>query len=198
MEYMKLSELVEVIGGQIMTRVKVDNPNEECIEERKVIIPKAISDSGLIDVNQLAEEKLKAAVDEKKLTKEGDIVIKLNSPYTSATIDKESSGCVVPSFCAILRIKETGKKRKVMSDYLQAFLNSSSCREQLDDMVQGAVMTILSVGKLKEVNVPIPKESTQFSIGNEYRNTQYKLSLIREIEKLEKLRNDAVFGELEG
>ena len=198
MEHIKLGELVEVIGGQIMTRIKVDNPNDECVEERRVIIPKAITDNGLIDVGQLAEEELKVAADVKKLTKEGDIVIKLNSPYTSATITEESSGCIVPSFCAIIRIKETGKKRKVLSDYLQAFLNSSSCRNQLDNMVQGAVMTILSVGKLKEVIVPIPGESTQFSIGNEYRNTQYKLSLIREIEKLEKLKNDAVFTELEG
>ena len=198
MMYMKLGELVDILGGQIMTRIKVSNPTDECIEERKVIVPKAITDSGIIDASQLAEEKLKVEADEKRIAKAGDIVIKLNSPYTSAMISEESMGCIVPSFCAIIRIKTMGIDRKVLPGYLLAFLNSSSCRNQLDDMIRGTVMTLLSVGKLKEVNVPIPGETEQFSIAMEYMNIQHKLNLISQIEKWERMKNDTFFSELEG
>lgn len=197
MRYVKLEELVDIIGGQIMTRVKVNDSTDEFVEERKVIVPKAITDSGQIDLEQLAVEKLKVSADEKRLTRVGDIVIKLNSPFTSATITEESAHCMVPSFCAIIRIKDD-KNEEIIPGYLQAFLNSSSCRNQIEAMVQGSLVTILHVGKLKSVDVPIPDIRLQESIGKEYRNTQHKLSLIREIEKLEKLKNDAIFYELEG
>ncbi len=194
MRYVKLNDLVEIISGQIMTRVKVNDSTDQFAEERRIIVPKAITDNGLIDLDQLATEKLKVASDVKRLTQVGDIVIKLNSPYTSATITEETANCMVPSFCATIRIIN----EEIIPSYLQAFLNSASFRIQIENMVQGSMLTMLHVGKLRDVDVPIPDKSVQDSIGKEYRNTQYKLSLINEIEKLEKLKNDAIFYELEG
>ena len=115
MEYRKLGELVEVVSGQIMTRVKASGGNDKVIEKRKVIIPKAIGRNGIIDISQLAEEQITAKIPENRITQIGDIVIKLNSPYDSAVIDANTSGCVVPSFCAIIRIKE-----KINPDYLKS------------------------------------------------------------------------------
>ncbi len=194
MRYVKLNDLVEIISGQIMTRVKVNDSTDQFAEERRIIVPKAITDNGLIDLDQLTTEKLKVAADEKRLTQAGDIVIKLNSPYTSATITKETANCMVPSFCATIRIIN----EEIIPSYLQAFLNSASFRNQIENMVQGSMLTMLHVGKLRDVDVPIPDKLVQDSIGKEYRNTQHKLSLINEIEKLEKMKNDAIFYELEG
>ena len=197
MKHMKLGELVEVIGGQIMTRIKADS--EEVIETRKVIVPKAINDTGRIDAELLPDEDLKAAPDEKKITHAGDIVMKLNSPYGCAMIDESAEGCIVPSFCAIIRPmdNESIEERIVLPDYLVAFLNSSICKDQLDSLVQGAVLTILSVGKVREILVPIPSEEKQHAISMTYLETQYRISLLEEIQKLEKMKNDALFAELE-
>ncbi|MBP3869627.1 MAG: hypothetical protein J6E46_01485 [Faecalicoccus sp.] len=195
MRYVKLNDLVDIISGQIMTRVKVNDSTDQFAEERRIIVPKAITDNGLIDLDQLSTEKLKVAADEKRLTQVGDIVIKLNSPYTSATITKETANCMVPSFCATIRLYNN---LVIEPSYLQAFLNSASFRNQIENMVQGSMLTMLHVGKLRDVDVPVPDKLVQDSIGKEYRNTQYKLSLINEIEKLEKMKNDAIFYELEG
>ena len=130
----KLKDLAEIIGGQIMTRVKVDNPNDEVVEIRKVIVPKAIEDTGIIDVKSMPEEALKTAVDEKKLTHTGDIIIKLNSPYDCAMVTEEAEDAVVPSFCAIIRVKEK-MQSEIITDYLAAYMNSSLCKAQLEKYV---------------------------------------------------------------
>lgn len=194
MKYMKLGDLAEVISGQIMTRVKVDDPTDDYVETRRVILPRAINDYGLIDEDALAEENLKVAADEKRLTSTDDIVMKLNSPYGCARITEETVGCIVPSFCAI--IKPPMDNQVILPDYLMAFLNSKSCKDQFDALVQGAVMTILSVGKVKQIDVPIPDLGKQHAIAMTYLETQTKLSLIKEIERLEKMKNDAFFAEL--
>ncbi len=197
METKKLKDFAEIIGGQIMTRAKIENPNDEIIEVRKVIMPKAIQDIGLIDADLLQEEEFKIAIDEKKLARAGDIVIKLSSPYDAAMVHEESAGSVVPSFCAIIRIKESITTYELISDYLLAFLNSSRCKDQLNKQVQGAVVSILSVGKLREIEVPVPAANRQHAIGSEYGETQEKIAILKRIIELEKKKNDAIFRELE-
>ena len=64
----KLKELgVELVSGQIMSRVSIkDDSAEPVVETRRVIIPKAINYDGTISKKELPEEKLKVAADEKR------------------------------------------------------------------------------------------------------------------------------------
>lgn len=188
-----LKELnVELIGGQIMSRVTVkDNSDDSVTEVRKVIIPKVINSDGTITVEDLPEEKLRVAADEKRITKIGDIVIKLSTPYDAAVIDEQSSGCLVPSFCAIIR-----HGLEIDTNYMLAYLNSSFCKEQLKQQVAGSNMAVLSVGKVASVLMPLPLKNEQIEIGNNYIKTQDRLKLIKQIVALETKRNDVFFKEL--
>lgn len=188
-----LKELnVELIGGQIMSRVTVkDNSDDSVTEVRKVIIPKVINSDGTITIEDLPEEKLRVAADEKRITKIGDIVIKLSTPYDAAVIDEQSSGCLVPSFCAIIR-----HGAEIDTNYMLAYLNSSFCKEQLKQQVAGSNMAVLSVGKVASVLMPLPLKNEQIEIGNNYIKTQDRLKLIKQIVALETKRNDVFFKEL--
>ena len=78
---MKLDEVAKIIVGQIMTRVSAENKNEDdTIGIVKVLAPKAISD-GIIVKEDLGELQICKMIDEKKFTKEGDVVVKLSTPY---------------------------------------------------------------------------------------------------------------------
>ena len=57
-------------------------------------------------------------------------------------------------------------------------------------------MTILSVGKLGNVDVPDADESTQKEIGKGYIQTQEKIAALKRIVELEAKRNDIIFKEL--
>lgn len=190
---MSLKDLkIDILSGQIMSRVTIKpGSDEEIIESRKVIIPKAVLSDGTIDVSVLPTENLKTPADKKRLTQINDIVIKLSSPYDAAIIDEQSADCLVPSFCAIIKSSDD-----VDVNYLLAFLNSNFCKEQLKVNVAGSIMTVLSVGKVASVQMPVPEKKEQVEIGMSYRKTQKKLSIIREIAALEAKRNDVIFNEM--
>ena len=187
----KLEKYVEITSGQIMTRITAKEDIDEKIGSWRVLIPKAITSEGTILPNELPMEDLKAKPDEKRITALNDIVIKLSTPFDSAIITEETVGCIVPSFCAIIR-----NNGELDIDYLRAFLNSKVCKEQLRQKVSGAVMSILSIGKIKEVEIPIPDKKEQKDIGDRYVSVQEKMDVIRKIVELENKRNDIVFQEL--
>ena len=197
----KLSNLVQygglqIFSGQILSRIQVITGKEQGrIEECRVITPKAISSEGEIDDTLVEQEKKHFIVPSMdKLSKEGDIVIKLSTPFDSATITKNLVGCIIPSFCAIIR--NDPNKSIVTTDYLQAFLNSDVCKRQLESKVLGVAMTILSIGKIKDIEIPIPSKTMQEEIGQAYRKVQEKNRVLKQILDLEKKKSEILFREL--
>ena len=183
---------LEIIGGQIMTRLAIkDGSDEEPVEVRKVVIPKCIHADGSIDVTEMPEESLRASPDPKRLTVPGDIVIKLSTPYDAAYVNEDSAGCIVPSFCAI--IKSAGQ---LDLDYLLAFLNSATCKNQLKQQVAGSTMAMLSVGKIKNVMIPVPSPERQREIGGQFLETHRKVHLLEQIIRLEQKKNDIYFRDM--
>lgn len=183
---------IDIVGGQIMSRVTANEKSgDNVVETRRVVIPKSISPDGSISASELPEEKLRVSADEKKITREGDIVIKLSTPYDAARVTAETVGAIVPSFCALVR-----NNSDIDNGYLLAYLNSSYCKHQLSMQVAGATMTILSVGKMKNVEIPIPDIKEQIRIGKEFLESQHKLATIKKIMQLEAKRNDAIFAEM--
>ena len=191
MNYKLLKDCADIVGGQIMSRVATNGNNQEkSIDKKRVVIPKCILAEGTINVDDMPFEELREAVDDRKITKEGDIVIKLSTPYDSAIVTSESQGAIVPSFCAIIR------NSSFNVNYLQAYLSTTECKEKLRNQVQGTVMSILSVGKVGAIEIPCPDDAIQREIGDQYRKTQNKLSIIKQIVELEAKRNNLVFKEL--
>ena len=187
----ELGNHVEIIGGQIMTRITAKDGDPDIIGKRKVVIPKAITSDGFISTDDMPEENLKVEPPVDRITREHDIIIKLSTPFDSAIVTKENEGCIVPSFCAIIRNGDT-----LDLDYLRAFLVSQNCKEQLKAKVSGAVMSILSIGKIKSVEIPVADAKAQRCIGEHYREAQNNLQIMSQIIALENKRNDVMFQEL--
>ena len=189
----KLAECgVHIIGGQIMTRVTANTEKgDEVIETRKVLVPKCIHSDGTITAEDMPEEALKVPADPKRVTQAGDIVMKLSTPYDAGLVTAETEGAIVPSFCAILKTDNS-----INQAYLLAFLNSSACKDQLRMQVSGSVMTVLSVGKIGNVDVPIPPINEQHAIGGRFVETANRLAVLQKIAALEAKRNDIVFKEM--
>lgn len=191
MKLEQLGKFVKITSGQIMTRLIAKEDSETIVGTWKVVIPKSITADGFISLEDMPEESLKAEPPVDRITKPGDIVIKLSTPFDSAVVTEETAGCVVPSFCAIIR-----NKGDIDVDYLRAFLTSRSCKDQLKAKVAGAVMSILTIGKIETVDIPIPELDVQKEIGERYKLAQERLTIMNRIIALEGKRNDAVFQEL--
>lgn len=171
---------IAFIGGQITKRIECDKEKGD-IEKDKVCVlsPRAIV-SGRVEKEFLYSIKCKAEIDDKKLTQEGDVVLKLTSPYDAAYITKEDERLLVPSFCLILRISD---KSKINPKFLAAFINSDVYGEQIKNMVSGAMTPMLTMGKIKEVVLKKFSVDEQDKIASQYED-------VCEVERLMKVKVD--------
>ena len=182
-----------IIGGQIVKRVIADpiKKDEVVDEARKTIVAKTIGE-GCINDDGVVINNYKAIPDPKRLTKEGDIVVKLSSPYSAVIIDKNHEDMLVSSFCSIIR-----DVKGINKNYLVAFLNSDVCQKQLESSVAGTLMSILSNGKLADIEIPLPKESIQKEIGDYFEKTIKNRILLMKIHKLEEEKLASMIAGLE-
>lgn len=192
MKVSNLGELVDFYSGQIMSRLVVNELVERNpLETWRVVVPKAITSDGSIIENELVTEELRNKPDEKRITAIGDIIIKLSTPFDSATITTNLAGCLIPSFCAIIR-----NKGIINNNYLQSFLNSKLCKDQIKAKVTGSAMALISISKLKDIEIPIPDQKIQEEIGMHYREVQLKIATMKQIIELESKRNDVIFSNM--
>lgn len=158
---MRLEDVASVIAGQIMTRVT----DEAAMGEKvKVLVPKSIVD-GIIVKEDLGEAILSKEIDEDKYTKEGDVVIKLSTPYDAAYVAEKDAGLVIPSFCATIRIE---KENVLNAKYLSAFLNTSYVRNQLTAKVVGSARPMIKITDIRALELPKVSDQDMRDIGEAY------------------------------
>ena len=213
----KLGEISEIVGGQITSRLerkenddlfeivrKSDKPRITC--KAQVLVPRAIS-NGFVDKTALMSivcEKetkkegtaadLTSFVDESKITKVDTLVLKLSTPYDACVITKDDENLIVSSFCASLKITDKG----VDLFYALAFLNSSLYQNQINTLVAGNDIALISVGALKEIEIPIPSKKEQEKIGKDFINTMKKIKLLNKVVALESEKINSIFYGMEG
>lgn len=174
---MKLDEMLNVFSGQIISRVEAkEDVGDVVIEERKVLIPKAIY-SGRVTHSDLGSVKLKKSVDDERITRKNDVVLKLSTPYDAVYITADDEGLVVPSFCCVLRIS----KSSIDTEFLTAFLNTEYAKEKLKAKVAGSTMPMIKISDVKDFEIPeIPVEE-QAKIGKAYSLSCQKQDVLREL-----------------
>lgn len=176
---MKIEDIAKkVYSGQIISRVEAkEEVGDEVLEERKVLVPKAIS-GGRVTHADLSTVKLKKSVDEDRITRQGDIVLKLSTPYDAAFIEKEDEGLVVPSFCVVIR----GINKDLADpEFVTAYLNTDYVRERLKSTVAGTTMPVLKISDVRQLELPDIELAKQRLLGQAYSISCQKQDVLREM-----------------
>lgn len=190
--HIKLSEVkgLAFIGGQITSRIEANEKKNDIVKGKVQVIPPKAIKGGKIVHSELYELEYKTDFDEKKLTKAGDIVVKLSSPYDAAFITESDEGLLITSFCIIIR----NTSNSLMSEYLAAFFNSGVYLDQVMDMVSGAAVPMLTMGKIKDVVVKNMAHEEQQQVAEYFRNISMKEEVMAQIIALEKEKLNSVLG----
>ena len=85
-----------------------------------------------------------------KLTKEGDILIRLIYPNRVIYINEQMKDLLVPSQMCVIRVD----RNKYNSDFLKWYLESDLGKEKLLDETKGSSIQKISVSSLKEIEIP--------------------------------------------
>ncbi len=197
---MQLGDTAQLKAGVITGRVLADARKDEGESTGftvGVLVPKAIHD-GKVDHSLIESQELQRdrKTGERKdvsdfLTREGDIVIKLSSPYDSCLIEKSDEGLLVPSFC--LRITVDGKKTDRY--FLLAYFHSKTFLGEIRKKCYGSVMALMKKSDFAKITIPdIPLEE-QAEIGQRFCRIGELREAVRRYSSLEEERLDAILEE---
>lgn len=162
---MKLGEISEIRTGLVLSRKQ---SKSDTGIDYKVLTLSSLEKEGRIDLNLIENFKSMVELDSKLLTKRGNIMIRLSNPYTAVYIKKEYENILMPSLIASIEIKSND----FLPEYIQIFLNSETCKEQLRKEANGTVIVTVNTKILKELEIPeIPIEKQKDLIA--YENSYY-------------------------
>ncbi|MEL7654555.1 MAG: restriction endonuclease subunit S [Bacillota bacterium] len=184
---MKLGELANITTGQMVKR-KEAIPGEISCREYRMLTLKSFDAGGYLieeklDVFHSAEE-----IDEKYITQEGDVIVRLSSPYTSVTIDKQSVGLLIPSLFVVIR----RKNRKILPEYISVYLNSECMKKTYAKETSGSAIQIIKTSAFKEFELNIPDLRTQEKVVALNQLMLKEKKLLRELIEQIELKNAAV------
>lgn len=188
----KLEEICTLTSGSIITRLTADRLRGEVANDvgRRTIVSKTV-EKGYISETDIVINDYKEVPPEQKLTKEGDIIIKLAAPYRAALIDEGHEGMFISSFCSVIR----NISKDIDPNFLVAYLNSDVCVQQLENRAVGSTIKMLSNGKLGQLPVPTPDFEIQKEIGEYFIKSIQNIALLEKITKLEQEKLNALIHE---
>lgn len=160
MSVVELEKLAsEIISGTVISRLESKDGNK--IDQIGVLTLKSIS-NGKIDTEYIQRINVSKRVQDNKLTKYGDIIIKMSTPYDSVFIEKEFEDMIVPSFCCLIR----GTQNEMVDPYyLVGYLNSALAKEYLFTSNSASAASLLKIRDIKKLPVPLPEITEQRAIG---------------------------------
>ena len=167
---MKLGEISEIRTGLVLSRKQ--SKSDTGIDYH-VLTLSSIEKEGRINLNTIENFKSVTELDNKLLTKQGNIIIRLSNPYTAVYIKKDEN-ILMPSLIASIEINS----KDFLPEYIQIFLNSENCKERLRKEANGTVIVTVNTKILKELEIPelpIWKQKDLIEYENSY-YTEKKLT----------------------
>lgn len=148
---MKLREIANIYIGLVVSRLPKCEVGEAGNSYSYFTLSSAEHDQ-MVDKTKLKDLVTAYDIDEKFLSKKGDIIIGLSSPHSLAYIDHESLGIIVPSQFALIR----ADSNKVLPEYLIAYLAGDEMRYQVESMAKGTVVKTIDLSRLCDLPIRLP------------------------------------------
>ena len=147
----RLEELCIIKTGAPTSRAKRIPEGVEPKDVR-VLLPRAMQGGAIID-DELAIEAVGEVKDE-NYTREGDVVIKLSTPYDSVYVDKAHESIMITSFGMVIRKKP---EADIDMQYLSMFLNLPQTNSVLQAVSTGrsVAMAMLKRQTVADIEVPL-------------------------------------------
>ncbi|MCL2177181.1 MAG: restriction endonuclease subunit S [Firmicutes bacterium] len=177
---MLLKELADIQTGLVLSRARAIKSNKR----QQVFTLSSVTQNGIIK-EEFNEMEVMEQVNEKYLSREGDLIIRLSLPSFAALIDKENENILIPSQFAIIRIRND----VIVPGYLNIYLNSNEINTVIGKKAEGTVIKVLSVKQLGEFEIPIPPLIHQQKIVKLFNLIKRHSGLMGQLDEKEKKKN---------
>lgn len=190
---MNLGDISTIYTGLVMARKKATSAMGEGVRYKALTL-KSFEVGGWLNDYALDDFVSDDKLDEKYITKKGDVIIRLSAPYTSVYIAENHKGLVIPSNFAIIRIRDPSFK----SEFVSVLLNLEQVSKKLRQSAFGTTIPLIKTSSLKELEINQLPEDTQVKVAelNQLQIQEKKLltALVDEKHKLMKSTLNKIFG----
>ena len=153
---MKLKEIANIRTGLVLSRKKASSYDEQKKRYQQITL-KSFSNTIALQEEYFDEFFSTESIDDKYISKVGDIVIRLRKPNIAAYIDEKSAGLVIPSLMCVVRVKE----RSADSAFLAHYLNSTLVKKMLEREVKGTTIPMIKTKDVENIEVVLPSLEVQ-------------------------------------
>lgn len=153
---MKLGDIAQIKTGLVLSRKKADL-EYNVKASYKLLSLKNVSEEGIIIDERFDEFISIDTLDSRYFTREGDILIRLSEPYTAVYISSEYSGLLIPSYFAIIKVKD----HSILPQYLAWYLNTNYVKFELERSQFGTRIPSTNQNAIKNIPIEVTPISKQ-------------------------------------
>ena len=143
-----------------MVKRKEARMDEVNIIQYQMLTLKSFDVKGHLIKEELDMFNAREEIDSKYLTKQGDVIVRLSTPFTAVVIDEESEGLLVPSLFVIIRLYPDG----ILPSYMSIYLNSDKMKKIYNKESRGSTVQILKTSAFKEFEILVQDSMIQEKI----------------------------------
>src|SRR5690625_802675 len=146
---MKLGEISHRESGLIIARKRARN-ELELIEEYKVLSLNNIEVQG--DFNEANLERFLSndCLDDRYFTRSGDILLRLNEPFTSVYINEYQAGVLIPSYFVSIDIMH----KEFLPEYVSWYLNTNEVKRKFIRAQSGTQTPNVNQKIIRDLTIP--------------------------------------------
>lgn len=173
---MKLGDIAQIKTGLVLSRKKAEI-EYDAKASYKLLSLKNVSEEGII-INEAFDKFISNdSLDPHYFTEEKDILMRLSQPYTAVYIDREYSGLLVPSYFAIIKVKD----KSIFPRYLAWYLNTSYVKFELERSQFGSRIPSTNQNAIKNIPIEVSPISKQKVLIELYQLHQREKMLYRKL-----------------
>lgn len=146
---MKLGDICTIESGLILSRKRARN-EMEIKRYYKVLTLNNIEPHGDFNEKVLEQFPSNEVLQERYFTKIGDVLIRLNEPYTSVCIQRHQENVLIPSYFVSLEITDD----HFLPEYVSWFLNSNIVKRQFYQAQSGTRTPNINQHVIRNLNIP--------------------------------------------
>ncbi|MGG3772960.1 restriction endonuclease subunit S [Heyndrickxia faecalis] len=173
---MQLGDIAQIQTGLVLSRKKAEMPYEAKATYRLLTL-KNISEDGFIENDSFEMFTSRDELDDRYFTAEGDVLMRLNQPYTAVYVDKDHTGLLIPSYFAVIKVNQA----KVLPQYLAWYLNTSNVKKELERSQAGSRIPSTNQHVIRNLSFELLSTSKQKTLIELYQLHQKEKMLYRKL-----------------
>lgn len=188
---MTLSDVSTIRSGLVLSR-KLARKGEPVAQSYPLLTLRSINEKGFIDTAQLDPYPATEVLSPDYLTRCGDIVLRLSTPYTAVLIDCSTENLVISSNFVVIRVDP----QRIDPQYLVWLLNTPRVKRQIYANTTKNMLSSINAAYFATIELKPLSLAEQKQLSALHQRAQQETALLRQLADQKEVYYNALLDKL--